>query len=74
MQRITRYTLLLKQIKRYTPERTREFYDLDEALFALENLLNRINEQTRQIDNQRLLKALYSHLHADDVTLPFYSC
>ena len=74
MQRITRYTLLIKQIRKYTLTNAKEMQNLDEACQSLEDLLIRINDRAKYVENQRILKMIYSNLHPDDVRpFPFFN-
>jgi hypothetical protein len=58
MQRITRYTLLLKQILHYTRTDHKDHNDVLEALRSIEERVEKINETTRDFENQEKINSI----------------
>jgi len=62
MQRITRYALLLKQILHYTNTNHRDHNDILQALRAMEERVEKINETTTEFENQEKINTILKNV------------
>ena len=58
MQRLCKYPLLLRELLKATPETDSGYQDLVDAASSVEDILNRVNENKRQVDNLMDLVAI----------------
>jgi len=73
MQRITRYTLLLKQILHHTPTDHRDHADVLGALRSIEERVEKINETTRDFENQDKINTIIKLVDFHDIKLDLYA-
>ena len=66
VQRIMRYSLLLKELVKYTPESHLGYNNLEVALLKMKAISADINEVKRKKENERNLQSLHSHLEGFD--------
>ncbi|KAL6067253.1 RHO1 GDP-GTP exchange protein 2 [Balamuthia mandrillaris] len=51
LQRICKYPLLLKELLKYTPKEHEDYEDLSNALVKIKEVVELVNERTRQVEN-----------------------
>jgi len=66
VQRIPRYELLLRELKRYTLPADEEFQDLQHAFEKIQKIAVHINENKRQIEQLSRLLEIESRLHGKE--------
>jgi len=69
LSRIPRYVLLLKDLKKNTPEDHPDFHPLTKALDAVTDMANFINETKRHDENQQRMQAIDNRLTGDKTEL-----
>jgi hypothetical protein len=67
MQRITRYSLLLRQIQHYTPKGHPEHADILSALHASEKIAQFVNQATKEKESEQKIQEISQLV---DLTLP----
>jgi len=73
MQRITRYSLLLKQILHYTGTNHKDHDDVLQALRSIEERVEKINETTRDFENQDKINTINKLVDFHNVKLDLYA-
>jgi uncharacterized membrane protein (DUF106 family) len=71
VQRVPRYVLLLKELKRNTTSADAEYHDIKEALGKIQKIAMAINEAKRQMENMsKLLEGRMAY--SFPLFLPFF--
>jgi len=65
IQRIPRYTLLLQQLMKNTPQTHTDYHDLVEAIKKIEEVTNVLNESERQAENMNKIFKIQEKLDGD---------
>jgi len=73
MQRITRYSLLLKQILHYTGTNHKDHDDVLQALRSIEERVEKINETTRDFENQEKINTIIKTVDFHNTKLDLYA-
>ncbi|EGF79810.1 hypothetical protein BATDEDRAFT_89461 [Batrachochytrium dendrobatidis JAM81] len=74
IQRICKYPLLLREIKKNTPDDHTDRDGLDKAIFQITGVVDFVNEKRRKVEQEQIMKLTLSRLEFNDVwILPTFS-
>lgn len=63
VQRIPRYVLLLRELKKNTPEEHQHYEELGEAIEKVQEIASHINESKRKVENMSTLLRIQEKIH-----------